>query len=103
MKIYIYILANRYDINDYFTTLLDMRYLILKNMYSIFVIIPQTLKNIYGLDTYKELYKSINEFNIYSKKMINTVERYGRLGKKIHYLEDNKLRTYDTTDIYELP
>jgi len=92
MKIYIYILADRYDINESFSTLLDLRYLILEEMYSIFVIIPKDLKYMYGLNPYKEIYKSIDEFNIYSKQLINTIERYAKLEKKLPYIEDSYYR-----------
>ena len=103
MKVYIFILSDRYNIEDYFETLIDLRYIILKDMYSMFLIIPKDLKYTYKLNTYEELYKSINDFNLYSKKLINTIERYGRIEKKVYYLEDNYNRPYNSTTKYLLP
>jgi hypothetical protein len=41
-----------------------------------------------------ELDKSIKEFIIYSKKLINTVKLYGYEEKEIYYLEDTKYKPY---------
>ena len=94
LKIYIYILADRYDIKIYFTSLIDLRIKIIKELYAIYVIIPKKLTNIYGIDPFIELDKSIKEFIIYSKKLINTVKLYGYEEKEIYYLEDTKYKPY---------
>jgi len=94
IKIYIYILADRYDIKIYFTSLIDLRTKIIKELYSIFVVIPKKLTNIYGIDPFKELEKTIKEFIIYSKKLINTIKSYGYEEKEIFYLEDTKYKPY---------
>lgn len=103
MKIYIYILANRYDIKDYFSNFLDMRDKIFEEFYSIFIIIPNKLKSIYGLEPYKELYKSINDFRNYSNIMIKTLEKFSKNEKKAIYLEDTKYKTYIKNNIHTLP
>ena len=94
IKIYIYILADRYDIQIYFTSLIDLRTKIIKELYAIYIIIPKKLKNIYGIDPFLELEKSIKEFIIYSRKLINTVKLYGYKEKEIYYLEDTKYKPY---------
>lgn len=91
-KIYMYILANRYDIKDYFTTFLSLRDTIIKEMYSIFVILPVKMENYYGFNSFDELKKSINDFTLHSRKLINILERYARLEKNIYYLEDSKYK-----------
>jgi hypothetical protein len=103
MKIYIYILIDRYEIKDYFGSLIDMRKTILEEFYSIFLIIPKNLTYIYNINSYKEIYKSLDEFNLYSKNMINTVERYGKLEKNVSYLEDTYYTPYDEKRINKLP
>lgn len=103
MKIYIFILIDRYEIQDYFGSLIDMRKTILEELYSIFLIIPKNLKYIYNINSYKEIYKSLDEFNLYSKNMINTIERYGKLEKNVSYLEDTYYTPYDEKNKHILP
>jgi hypothetical protein len=61
-KIYMYILANRYDIKDYFTTFLSLRDSVIKEMYSVYVILPIKMENYYGFSSFEELKKSITDF-----------------------------------------
>jgi hypothetical protein len=103
MKIYIYILSDRYDPKKYFTTFIDIRQSILEILYSCFIIIPQKSKYIYGLNTYEVLYSNIKLFALHSTKMINTIKKYCYLEKKINYLEDTKLRPFNNQSKYDLP
>ena len=82
MKVYIYILADRYSPKDYFSSLIDIRQSILEMLYSCFIILPEKTKYIYNLNIYDELYYNINLFAKYSSNMINTVKRYSILEKK---------------------
>jgi len=91
-KIYMYILSNRYDINNYFTTFLSLRDTIIKEMYSIYVILPFKMLNYYGFNSFDELKKSIDDFIKYSRKMIIILERYAKQEKNIYYLEDSKYK-----------
>jgi len=100
-KIYIYILSNRYDIKQFFNIFISIRTAIIKELYSIYIILPQKMKNNFGFNSFDELKKSINEFIIYSRKMITILERYGYDEKKVYYLEDTKVRPYEfNNDIY---
>ena len=103
MKIYIYILANRYDPQKYFTSLIDIRQSILEMLYSCFIIVPKDVKYIYGINTHDELYKNINLFASHSSIMINTIKKYSYLEKKIFYLEDTKTVAYNLKNNYNLP
>jgi len=91
-KIYMYILANRYDIKEYFTTFLSLRDTIIKEMYSIYIILPIKMLNYYGFDSFVELKKSINDFIIHSRELIIILERYAKQEKNIYYLEDSKYK-----------
>lgn len=91
-KIYMYILANRYDIKEYFTTFLSLRDTIIKEMYSIYIILPIKMINYYGFDSFVELKKSINDFIIHSRELIIILERYAKQEKNIYYLEDSKYK-----------
>jgi hypothetical protein len=101
-KIYIFILSDRYDIKYYFSIFVSLRNTIIKEMYSVFIILPQKMKNNFGFNSFDELNKSIKDFIIYSRKLITILERYGYYEKKVYYLEDTKVKPfeYNNTDVY---
>lgn len=102
-KIYIFILSDRYKPEEYFQILLDTHYLILETLYSLFIIIPKEFKYIFGLNSYDEIYKSINDFNFLSIKMINIIELYSKKNKNVNYLIDSKIRPYNMSSDNNLP
>ena len=99
LKIYIFILGNRYDINTHFTTFIDLRTTIIKELYSIYIIIPIKLKFIYGINVYNTIKLSINDFISHSRKMIIILERFGYENKKIVYLPDTKFKPFQKNNI----
>jgi len=101
-KIYIFILANRYDIKKYFSTFIILRNAIIRELYSIYLILPIKMKYYYGFDAFSELKISITNFVNYSRKMITILERYGYLEKKLYYLDDTKYKPYDNKHINEV-
>ena len=101
-KIYMFILADRYDIKKYFNTFLLLRNTIIKEMYSIYIILPMKMKYYYGFNSFDEINKSIKLFIDYSRKMITILERYGFQEKEIFYLDDSKYKPYDNNYINEV-
>lgn len=101
-KIYMYILANRYDINSYFNTFLLLRNTIIKELYSIYIILPLKMKYYYGFNSFDEIKKSTAKFIEYSRKMITILEKYGYNEKKVFYLDDTKFKPYENKDINEV-
>ena len=101
-KIYMYILNNRYDITTYFNIFIDLRTNIIREMYSIYIILPMKMKFYYGFNSFTELKKSINDFMEYSNKLIKIIERYGFQEKKIYHLEDIKYKPYDNKNKYDV-
>jgi hypothetical protein len=101
-KIYMFILSDRYDIKRYFDIFISLRNSIIKELYSIYIILPKKMKNNFGFNSFEELDKSIKEFIIYSRKLITILERFGYYEKKVYYLQDTKVKPYDynNTDIY---
>lgn len=104
-KIYMYILSNRYDISVYFSSFLSLRDTIIKEMYSIYIILPMKMENYYGFNSFDELKKSIEDFIKYSRKLIIILERYAKVEKNIYYLEDSKykykeLNSYMKYEVY---
>jgi hypothetical protein len=101
-KIYMFILADRYDIKKYFSTFLLLRNTIIKELYSIYVILPLKMKYYYGFDSFNEINKSIKQFIDYSRKMITIIEKYGYQEKEIFYLDDTKYKPYENSCINEV-
>ena len=95
LKVYIYMLSNRYDINVYYSTFIDLRKTIIKELYSCFLILPQKFIYVYNINPFKEIEKSIADFISYSNNMINTIKRYASQEKKIVYLEDVKYKPFN--------
>lgn len=102
MKEYIFILAERYDPREHLSIFIDLRYNALETLYSFFVIVPKKLNYIYGIDTYKELYDTIDKFRTETREMITTIENFAKIKKKIIHLDDNKYRPYNTINSMHL-
>jgi hypothetical protein len=98
MKLYIFMLGDRYDIKIYFSTFLELRATILKEFYSIYIIVPDKFIYIFKVNPYKEVKKTIENFMSHSRKMIIILENYARKSKGIKYLEDTKYRPYDNNN-----
>ena len=101
-KIYMFILADRYDIKKYFNTFLILRNTIIKELYSIYIILPMKMKYYYGFDSFDEIKKSITKFIDYSRIMITVLEKYGYQEKKVFYLNDSIIKPYENKDINDV-
>ena len=99
MKIYIYMLGDRYDINDYFSTFLEIRQSIIKELYSIYVVIPIKLKNIYNVDSFETIQTTIKNFIKHSRKMILIIENYAYKHKGLYYLQDTQYKPYEKNNL----
>ena len=100
MKIYIFILADRYDIYDYFTTFIDLRTTIIKELYSLYIITPIKLTYIFNINTQETIRNSIINFIKHSRKMIIIIQKYAK-DKGIYYLPDTKYKPY-ISNIHEV-
>lgn len=99
MKVYIFMLADRYDINNYFSTFLELRKTIIKELYSIYVVIPMKLTHIFNVNSFNTIKETINEFMKHSRKMIIIIENYGYKHKGLYYLEDTKYKAYEKNNL----
>lgn len=100
MKIYIYILSDRYDVIQYISLFTDIRENIIELMYSFFMIIPANLKHTYALDPHTEIYRSINDFMIHSRSMLQTLEKFALIHNKNLYIPDSAYKPYDANFAY---
>ncbi len=97
-KIYMFILSDRYDIKKYFNIFIDLRNMIIREMYSIYIILPIKMRYYYGFSSFEELKRSINDFIEYSRKLIKIIERYGYQEKEVYYLDDIKYKPYENNN-----
>ena len=99
MKLYIFMLGDRYDMNDYFSTFMNTRTAIIKELYSSYLITPIKLKYIYKLNPYDEIKKTIEDFKKHTRAMIIVLEKYAYQKKGIYYLDDTKYRPADNNNL----
>jgi|688.fasta_scaffold00405_18 hypothetical protein len=103
MKIYIYILADRYDINTYLPVFTDIKDNIIEIFYSLIFVIPNKFKHIYGFDPQIEIDKSLKDFRTKTKDMITIISNYSRIGKDEAYLNIHKYIPYEKNKEHYLP
>jgi hypothetical protein len=96
MKIYIYILADRYDATQFVPLFTDIRDNIVELMYSLFIIIPKDFKHTYGIDPHAEIYKSIFDFNIEYRRMLTILEKFSKIHNNAEYIPDSAYRPYNS-------
>lgn len=94
IKLYIFMLGDRYDIKERFTSFLNIRNNIINEMYSTYLIIPNKFKYIYNLNPYEELKYTIENYIKHTRKMIIILKRYAYGKKNIQYLQDTKYKPY---------
>lgn len=103
MKIYIYILADRYMINEYLPIFEDINNTILEIFYSFIFVVPDKIKHMYGFDPYVEIEKSTKDYIEYSKKMKIILEKYSIKEKNIHHINTHILKPYEKNKEHYLP
>ncbi len=99
MKLYIFMLGDRYDINVFFSTFMDTRTEIIKELYSSYLITPMKLKYIYNLNPYDEIKKTIEDFKKHTRAMIIILEKYAYQKKGIYHLDDTKYKPFEDNDL----
>lgn len=77
-KIYIYLLAGRYQFDSYIDTFRDLTNDILQVMYSFYFITPESMKHVYGLNSLKTIENSVQRFTALSRRQLDVLEVYGR-------------------------
>jgi hypothetical protein len=103
MKIYIYILADRYDTNTYLPIFTDIKNNILEIFYSLIFVVPNQFKHIYGFDPQAEIDKSLNDFRNKTADMLTVITNYARIGKQSVYINNDKYMPYEKNKEYVLP
>lgn len=84
-KTYMYILDGRYSPTTHVPHFLDYRESVLSNLYSMYFVIPQHLKHVYGVAPYQQLSKAIDQFISITEEMIAVLRSYTHKTAKIPY------------------
>jgi len=103
MKIYIYILSDRYDVYEYIPIFNDIKNDIFEILYSLVFVVPERFKHIYGFNPTEEIEKSLNDFRIKVANMLIVLDNYGKLGKDKKYLDIHKYSPYEKNKELYLP
>ena len=103
MKIYIYILSDRYDVYEYIPIFNDIKNDIFEILYSLVFVVPEIFKHIYGFNPTEEIEKSLSNFRIKVVTMLKILDNYGKLGKDKKYLDIHKYSPYEKNKELYLP
>lgn len=103
MKVYIYILIDRYDLNTFLPIFNDIRSEILEIFYSFIFVIPENFKHMYGFEPHVEINKSLEDFQKTSNKMLYILKKYGVDEKKNVFINIDKYKPYDNSKDLYLP
>ena len=103
MKIYIYILSDRYDVYEYIPIFNYIKNDIFEILYSLVFVVPERFKHIYGFNPTEEIEKSLNNFRIKVVSMLTILDNYGKLGKDKKYLDIHKYSPYEKNKELYLP
>jgi hypothetical protein len=103
MKIYIYILADRYDINTYLPIFTDIKNSIIEIIYSLIFVVPNKFKHIYGFDPQVEIDKSLSKFRTKIKDMLTVMTNYAKISKQKVYINNDKYIPYEKNKEHYLP
>lgn len=95
VKIYIYILAERYDASEYLPIFVDIKDNIIEMMNSLIMSIPEKLKHTYGLDPFTEIEKTLQDFTKYSDELLLILQNFAKLHAGKVYIPDTKWKAYN--------
>lgn len=103
IKIYIYILSGRYEINTYLPVFYDIKDAILEIFYSLIFVIPQRFKHIYGFVPHDEIEKSLKDFIDKYNEMLSIIINYGNVEKKYAHINYEKYKPFEKNKEAYLP
>ena len=103
MKVYIYVLTERYERINGLTLFVDIRDNVIELLYSIIMVVPQNVKHSYGFEPYKEIDKSIDDFVVTTREMLEILEKYSTIKQKEVYIPDTKYKPYNSVKDVAFP
>ena len=103
MKIYMYILADRYDINTHLPIFTDIKNNVIEIFYSLIFVVPDQFKHIYGFVPQTEIDKSLSDFRNKTKDMLVVLTNYAKIGQQKVYVNNDKYMPYEKNKEHVLP
>lgn len=103
MKIYMYILADRYDINTHLPIFTDIKNNVIEIFYSLIFVVPNQFKHIYGFDPQIEIDRSLSDFRNKTKDMLVVLTNYAKIGQQKVYVNNDKYMPYEKNKEHVLP
>jgi hypothetical protein len=103
MKVYIYILSDRYDLNTHLPIFIDLQTNVSEIFYSLYFVIPDKFKHMYGFEPHKEIEKSLHTFIVNCNKMKTVLKNYGKIGKNENFINIEKYRPYEKNKEHIMP
>jgi len=103
MKVYIYILSDRYTLNTHLPIFTDTKNDIIEIFYSLIFIIPERFNHIYGFIPQDEIDKSLKDFRVKIKYMLSVIINYGKVGKNNIHINMEKYRPFEKNKENYLP
>ncbi len=94
-KVYMYILARRYSCEQHIPVFVDLRDQVSELLYSLYVIIPESLKHTYGLTPYNTIEKNITDFTAVTRRMLDILKSFCR--DEGAYYPEHLPRPYEPT------
>lgn len=95
MKIYIYILSERYSFGQ-IQLFIDIRDNILELMHSYIILVPEYLRHTYGFNAYDEIHNSIDNFTTESRRMLEVLDNFCKIHLKEVYIPIDKYKPYNS-------
>ena len=103
MKIYMYILADRYDINTHLPIFTDIKNNVIEIFYSLIFVVPDQFKHIYGFVPQTEIDRSLSDFRNKTKDMLVVLTNYAKIGQQKVYVNNDKYMPYEKNKEHVLP
>jgi len=95
VKVYMYILSNRYDANEHLPIFVDIKDNIIELINSLIMIVPEKLKHTYGLDPFAEIGKTLDQFTSHTNGMLLVLQNYAKIHVGKLYIPDTKWKAYN--------
>jgi hypothetical protein len=95
MKVYMYILSDRYDATDHLPIFVDIKDNIIELINSLIMIVPEKLKHTYGLEPFTEIGKTLDQFTSHTNDMLLVLQNYAKIHVGKLYIPDTKWKAYN--------
>jgi hypothetical protein len=94
MKIYTLILAEKWNVLDFYHILLDIRIQILELMYSFYIVVPENI-GFLNFDPKQSLSEAIETIKTETLKKIQIIQKFGKTKQNVVHFDDIQIKPYN--------